>query len=267
MIKLIISGVAGRMGGCITNLAFADPEIEIIAGLEIPGHPSIGEDLGNFLRLGEKNIKIVDNLEQIIKQGEVIVEFSASPATLEHIKVARTHKKAMVIGTTGLTEKEKDVIREASKEIPIVLSPNMSVGVNLLFKITDELAKAVGKDYDLEIIEAHHRKKKDAPSGTALKLAAILAKGTGRSLEKVVTFGRKGMSGERPGETIGIHAVRGGDIIGEHTVLFAGPGERIELVHRASSRDTFALGALKAVKFIKKQSPGLYEMGDVLGLK
>ena len=269
MVKLIISGIGGTMGGRIARLAFDDPEIKVVGGVEIKGHPWIDKDLGRVLGLGEgeKGIKIIDNLEKIIDKGEVVVEFSAPQATIEHLKIARKHKKAMVIGTTGFTDEEKKVIDKAKKEIPFVYSPNMSVGINLLFKITDGVAKVIGKDYDLEIIEAHHRKKKDAPSGTAIKLAAILARATNRSLDKVATFGRKGLTGERPKDTIGIHAIRGGDIVGEHTVIFAGKGERIELTHRASSRDTFAQGALRASKFIVKRPLGLYDMGDVLGIK
>ena len=267
MVKLIVSGVAGRMGRRIAGLSLADSEIKVTGGLEIQGNPGLGEDLGKLLGLGEQGIEVVDNLEKIIGQGDVLVEFSSSQATLEHLQICQGHKKAMVIGTTGFTEDEKEILNKASKDIPLLCSPNMSVGINLLFKITREAAKAIGQDYDLEIIEAHHRQKKDAPSGTAIKLAAILAKETNRSLSEVVTFGRKGQTGERPRETIGIHAVRGGDIVGEHTVIFAGAGERIELTHRASSRDTFAQGALRAVKFIIKQKPGLYDMGDVLGLK
>jgi len=267
MIKLIISGVAGRMGGSIVRLAFADPKIKVVGGVEIKGHPWIDKDLGRVLGLGEKGIKIIDNLEKIIDKGEVIVEFSTPQATLEHLTIARKYKKAMVIGTTGFTDEEKKLIDRAKKDIPFVYSPNMSIGVNLLFKITEGVAEVIGRDYDLEIIEAHHRKKKDAPSGTAIKLAAILARATNRSLDEVATFGRKGLTGERPKDTIGIHAIRGGDIVGEHTVIFAGGGERIELTHRASSRDTFAQGALRAIKFIVKRPPGLYDMGDVLGIK
>ncbi len=267
MVKLIISGAAGEMGERITRLSLADPEIKIVGGLENQGHEWIGKDLGRVLGPGEKGIKIADNLEKVINQADVIVEFSTPEATLAHLEICQKHKKAMVIGTTGFTQEEKKMIDRASRNIPFVYSPNMSLGVNLLFKITEEAARIIGQDYDLEIIEAHHRRKKDAPSGTAIKLAAILAKETNRSLDKVATFGRKGQTGERPKETIGIHAIRGGDIVGEHTVIFAGSGERIELTHRASSRDTFAQGAIKAVKFIVKQKTGLYDMGDVLGLK
>ncbi len=267
MVKLIVSGVAGRMGRRIASLSLADSEIKLAGGLEIQGNPGIGEDLGKLLGLGEKGMEVVDDLERIIDEGDVVVEFSSPAATLEHLRICQSHKKAMVIGTTGFTEEEKEILNKAGKDIPFIYSPNMSVGVNLLFKITAEAAKAIGQDYDLEIIEAHHRHKKDAPSGTAIKLAAILAKETNRALNEVATFGRKGQTGERPREAIGIHAIRGGDIVGEHTVIFAGAGERIELTHRASSRDTFAQGALRAAKFIIKQRPGLYDMGDVLGLK
>ncbi len=267
MIKLIISGIAGRMGRRIASLSLADSEIKLAGGLEIQGNPGIGEDLGKLLGLGEQGIKLADDLERIIDEGDVVVEFSSPQATLEHLQISQKHKKAMVIGTTGFTEEEKKIIEKVSNDIPLVFSPNMSIGVNLLFKITKETASIIGSDYDLEIIETHHRQKKDAPSGTAIKLAAILAKETNRSLNEVATFGREGRTGERPKEAIGIHAIRGGDIVGEHTVIFAGAGERIELTHRASSRDTFAQGALRAAKFIIKQKPGLYDMGDVLGLK
>ena len=267
MVKLIVSGVLGRMGRRIARLSLEDSGIELSGGIEVSGHEGIGKDLGVLLGLEEKGIRVSDNLEKIISRGDVIVDFSGPEVTLNHLRLAAKEKKGMVIGTTGFTEEEKKIIARHSGEIPVVYAPNMSVGMNLLFKLTEEAAGVVGGEYDLEIVEAHHRHKKDSPSGTALQLAAILARVTGRKLEEVATFGRKGLTGLRPQESIGIHAVRGGDIVGEHTVIMAGEGERIELVHKASSRDAFARGAIKAVKFVADKPPGLYDMGDVLGMK
>jgi len=196
-----------------------------------------------------------------------VIDFTIPDATLEHVRVAAEGKKPIVIGTTGLNSAQIGDIEKFSAVIPVVLAPNMSLGVNVLFKLVGEVSKTLGGDYDIEIVEMHHRFKVDAPSGTALKLAELAAKGLGVKLEEAGVFGRKGLIGERKPKEIGVMTLRGGDVVGEHTVIFAGLGERIELTHRASSRDTFARGALRAAKWVVDKLPGLYSMQDVLGLK
>jgi len=258
MVKLVISGICGRMGSRIFSLAKEDKEIEIVAGLERKDHPEIGKEMS----LG---IKIYSDLREIISLADVLVEFTNPQATLEHLSLVKEKKKAMVIGTTGFSETEVEKIKEVSRSVPLVFSPNMSIGVNLLFRLAKETARVIS-DYDVEIIEAHHNQKKDAPSGTAMKLAKIISEELNRDLNQVAIYGREGVLGARKKEEIGIFAVRAGDIVGEHTVIFATQGERIELIHRAHTRDAFALGALKAVKWVVKQRPGFYDMQNVLGL-
>ncbi len=268
MVKVIISGIMGRMGKKITELAYADPDVEIVGGLESPDcvhfHEKVGEVIGENI-----DAPIVSDLGKIIDRGDVIIDFAGNTeAVLGHVRLAAAdkNKKAMVIGTTGFSEEELKEIEELSQDIPIVLAPNMSIGVNLLFKLVQEAAKALkDKGFDIELIEMHHRYKKDAPSGTAVKLVDILKKETG--IQKVV-YGREGIYPEgRPSDEIAVFALRGGDVVGEHTVIFAGLGERIELTHKAGSRDIFAKGAVEAAKWVKDKEPGLYDMMDVLGLK
>ncbi len=259
------------MGSKIVSLVDQDKEMDLVSIIEKPGHPQIGNYIGE---------KVKDNLE-IEEAGtvkifvnpfaDVIIEFSTPEATLEHMEIAAKYKKAVVIGTTGLKEEHIARVKELAKEIPCVMSPNMSQGVNLLFKLTKEVAQIL-PDYDVEIVEAHHNQKKDAPSGTALRLAIETRlghiKGNLREdLNQIIFHGRQGIVGPRKPEEIGIHAVRAGDIVGEHTVIFAGPGERIELIHRAHSRDVFAHGAIKAAKWIVGKPAGLYDMQDVLEIK
>lgn len=264
MIKTIILGAAGKMGRRVVSCARNYPDIKIIGGIEQPGNSFIGKDLGETAGIGNAGALIVDSLDSIIGKADVCIDFSYHTCTIAALPTVIEHKKAFVICTTGFDESETAKIKEASKIIPVLLSPNMSVGVNLLFDIVGEVASKLGDDYDIEIIEAHHNKKKDAPSGTAAKLADIAAKSRGRDINKDGIYGRKGMVGERKTGEIGVHAVRAGDIVGEHTVVFAGPGERIELIHRAHTRDTFANGALRAALFIANRKPGFYSMKDVL---
>ncbi|RMD47117.1 MAG: 4-hydroxy-tetrahydrodipicolinate reductase [Aquificota bacterium] len=268
MVKVIISGIMGRMGKKIAQLSFADRDVEIAAGVErsdcVHFHENVGEVIGENV-----DAPIVSDLSKVIDKGDVIIDFAGNTeAVLGHVRLAAAdkNKKAMVIGTTGFSQDELKEIEELSKEIPIVLAPNMSIGVNLLFKLVKEAAKALkGKGFDIEVIEMHHRYKKDAPSGTAVKIVDILKEEAG--IKKVV-YGREGMYPEgRPSDEIGVFALRGGDVVGEHTVIFAGLGERIELTHKAGSRDIFAKGAVEAAKWIKGKKPGLYDMQDVLGLK
>jgi 4-hydroxy-tetrahydrodipicolinate reductase len=228
---------------------------------------AVGEDAGELAGCSSNLVVIEDDLSACIGRGDVIIDFSYPQATLEHARLAATRRKAMVIGTTGFSAAELDELRSLAKQFPCVFSPNMSVGVNLLFKVIAEMARTLHEDYDIEVIEAHHRLKKDAPSGTALKMAEVLAKAIGKDLAQAAVYTRKGLVGERKRGEIGIQTIRAGDIVGDHTVIFGGMGERIEVTHRAQSRDTFVRGALRAARWIVKQPPGLYDMLDVLELK
>jgi len=212
-------------------------------------------------------VPISDDLSGLMDRSDVVVDFTTPPATMGHLRIVSQHRRGIVIGTTGFSPAELDELRAAAKVIPCVCSPNMSVGINVIYKVIGEMAKTLGEDYDIEVIEAHHRLKKDAPSGTALKMAEVLARAVNRDLAQVGVYARKGLIGERTRGEIGIQTIRAGDIVGDHTVLFGTMGERIEVTHRASSRDTFARGALRAARWLVKQPPGLYDMLDVLGLK
>jgi len=267
MVNVAIAGVAGRMGSRIASLSLEHPEIKLIGAFEKPGHAKIGQDLGTILGREPLGITVSDNLEQLIKDTEVVIDFTTPQATLQTLKIVAEYGKAAVIGTTGFSKEDLRDIEAISKKVPFVMAPNMSVGVNLLFKILKKVAEVLGDDYDVEIIEAHHRMKKDAPSGTAIKMAQVIASALDRNLDEVAVYARKGLIGERTKKEIGIQVIRAGDIVGEHTVMFAGIGERIEITHRASSRDTFAAGALRAALWIYGKPPGMYDMLDVLGLK
>jgi 4-hydroxy-tetrahydrodipicolinate reductase len=223
----------------------------------------VGQSTGG----GKTGVLITTDLGKALTEGEVVIDFSIPEVSLEAIQTVAKQKRAMVIGTTGFSKREMELVLQFTKKIPCVMAPNMSVGVNVMFKIVEELAKILGEEYDIEILEAHHRYKKDAPSGTALKLAQIVATALGRDLEKVATYSRRGLVGERQKKEIGIQSIRGGEIVGEHTVFFAGTGESLEVAHRAQSRDNFARGALQAAKWVAKKPPGLYDMLDVLGLR
>jgi 4-hydroxy-tetrahydrodipicolinate reductase len=266
MIKVIVNGAAGRMGGRLISLLKDSAALSLAGAIERKGHVSIGEDAGEVAGCGPMGVPIGDDFSAVVGHGEVTIDFSSPMATLEHLRTATQHRRAMVIGTTGLSAQDLGELRALARQIPCVFSPNMSVGVNVIYKLIAEMAKTFGEDYDIEVIEAHHRLKKDAPSGTALKMAEILAKAVSRDLDQVGVYTRKGLIGERkPGE-IGIQTIRAGDIVGDHTVLFGGMGERVEVTHRVQSRDTFARGALRAARWVVKQPAGLYDMLDVLGL-
>ncbi len=267
MIKIIIAGAAGRMGQRVAHMVNGHPRLEYAAAFEAPGSPAIGKDAG-LLALGSENGVIIgEGVESAIDNGDVIIDFTFHKATMEFARAAARHRKAMVIGTTGLSADELVELKELAKNFPCVQAPNMSICVNVLFKLVKKTAAILGDDYDIEIIEAHHNKKKDAPSGTALKLAEMAAEGVNRNLDDVVVLERSGIIGERKPTEIGIQTIRAADIVGEHTVYFAGPGERIELVHRAHSRDHFAKGAATAAAWVVNQECGVYSMFDVLGLK
>lgn len=266
-VRAIVAGVAGKMGRTITQLIFQNPEIDVVAGFEAPESPFVGKDLGEVVGLPKTGIIVENSLEKVIEKGDVLIDFTFHKASLQHARINAKYGKAMVLGTTGFSKEELAEIYElAKKHFPLVQDYNMSMGVNLLTKLVEITAKVLGEGYDIEIIEAHHRMKKDAPSGTALKLAQAIAKALGRS-EEDFRLCREGIIGERPSQEIGIQTIRGGDIVGEHTVLFAGIGERLELVHKASSRETFARGAIRAALWIVGKTPGVYNMLDVLGLK
>ena len=261
-----VVGATGRMGRMIINAIIQNENIELSAALEQARSSYIGKNIGDILGVPEIEVPITDDVDEFIEGSDVIIDFSAVSATLNLLKKIKDRSKKIVIGTTGFTNKENKVIQNFSKSNAVVFSPNMSIGVNLLFKIVEETAKIVGMNYDIEIVEAHHNKKKDSPSGTALKLAEVAAAAVNRDLQKCAVYGRKGVTGERTAKEIGILAVRAGDIVGEHTVMFAGPGERIELIHRAHSRSTFASGAVRAAEWVASKKNGLYSMTDVLGL-
>jgi 4-hydroxy-tetrahydrodipicolinate reductase len=258
MIKTIVCGVAGRMGSRIVDLLRQSNQLSLLGGVEAPGSFAVGTHIGE--------VPVVDNLSKLIERGDVVIDFTHPKGTLENLKVVLAHKKPLVIGTTGLSADEGRQIEAASKTIPLCFSPNMSIGVNVMFKLIVEAARLLGKDYDVEVIEAHHRLKKDAPSGTAMRMAEVLVAALKRSKENL-RFHREGIIGERKADEIGVQTLRGGDIVGDHTVMFAGLGERLEITHRATNRDNFARGALVAAQWLVGKKPGLYDMQDVLELK
>jgi len=267
MTKVIVAGAAGRMGRRIGFMVHEHKGLTLAAGFEQQGNPEAGKDLGEVGGYGKIGVTIATDLAAVIDQGDVIIDFTFHESTMKFAKIAAQHGKAMVIGTTGLTAKHLDELKELSKNFPCVQSPNMAIGVNVLFKVAAKMAAILGDSYDVEIIEAHHRMKKDAPSGTALKLGEMIAQALHRDLGKVGVYARHGMIGARTDQEIGIQTIRAGDIVGEHTVLFAGAGERLEISHRAHSRDNFARGAALAAAWVAKQPNGLYTMFDVLGLQ
>ncbi|MDQ7782865.1 MAG: 4-hydroxy-tetrahydrodipicolinate reductase [Desulfomonilaceae bacterium] len=265
--KVAVSGAAGRMGGRILTLCRAHPEIEISAALEAAGHPYVGRDAGEISGLGTLHVPIADDVYKVLESADVLIDFSSPEASMTNVKAAAETGKAIVVGTTGFSEDQREALTEIGSATRCLIAPNMSMGVNLLFKLVESVSRALGDEYDVEIVEAHHRMKKDSPSGTAGKLAEIVARALNRDLGTAGVYGRQGLVGERKPEEIGIMALRGGDIVGEHTVMFVTNGERIELTHRAHSRDAFAKGAVQAAVWLVSRPNGLYDMQDVLGLK
>jgi 4-hydroxy-tetrahydrodipicolinate reductase len=266
MIKLVMAGAAGRMGKIILQLAGRDKAFKIVGGLEQRGNAALGHDLGPVLGRDLMGVKITHDATATLQDADVLIDFSHFSAIPQNLKAAIKTRTAYVIGITGIPAATLQLIRAASKKIPIIQSPNMSVGVNLLFSLAAMAGKVLDESYDLEIQEIHHRMKKDAPSGTAMKLLEILLEARGRDMKKDVIYGREGETGAREKGKIGVFALRGGDVIGDHTVSFFGDGERLELIHKASSREAFARGALLAAKFLAKKKPGLYHMQQVLGM-
>ncbi|MHB8092964.1 MAG: 4-hydroxy-tetrahydrodipicolinate reductase [Syntrophales bacterium] len=267
MVKAIVTGAGGRMGGRIISIIAETREMELAGAVEQKGHPAIGRDVGEGLGLGKTGIQIVDSLSACIENGDVVIDFTSHESSLQHLRIAASAKKAIVIGSTGFTVKEMDEAKNIAGAARCVISPNMSVGVNVMFKVLSDVAAILGDEYDVEIVEAHHHLKKDAPSGTAVKMAEVIAQSLGRNLEETGVYCRKGIIGERSPKEIGIQTVRAGDIVGEHTVIFGGMGERLEFIHRAHSRDNFARGAIRAALWVVGRPDGLYDMQDVLGLK
>ncbi len=266
MAKIVIIGAAGRMGRALIRCLRHHPGLRLAGAIEHAECSLLGRDAGLVAGEGESGVLISDDLPGSAAEADVLIDFSLHTAVPTHARMAADLGKAMVIGTTGLFPAEKAVLQEAARSVPIVWAPNMSVGVNLLFALVRQAAGVLGLPYDVEITEMHHRHKKDAPSGTALRLAEKVAEGRGQNLKEIAVYGREGQTGERPAGQIGLHALRGGDIIGDHTVMFAIDGERVEFTHRATSRDTFAMGALRAAAWVVGRSPRIYDMQDVLGL-
>jgi len=263
-IRVVVTGAAGRMGSAVVRAVLSAEGMALAGCTERAGSPALGQDPGPLARGTPTGVRIEDALEKALGAADVVVDFTSPGATRDHADACAAKGVALVVGTTGLGEADRRSLEGAAKRIPVVVSPNMSVGVNVMFKAAADLARALGEDYEIDILEAHHRMKKDAPSGTAMRLAEVLA--AARGGKAPLRHARQGMIGERPREEIGLAVLRGGDVVGEHTVFFFGEGERLELVHRATSRDQFARGAIRAARWVCGQPPGLYDMQDVLGL-
>ena len=266
MLKIGVVGASGRMGRMLIEAVLKDERTELGAAFDLPGSPALGKAAGELVGL-QCDVVVSDDLDAGLAKVDCLIDFTRPQGTLGHIALCRKHKVAMVIGTTGFESDGKALIAEAAKDIPIVFAPNMAVGVNLVFKLLDTAARILSQGYDIEVVEAHHRMKIDAPSGTALRMGEVVADALGRSLEECAVYGREGVTGERDPSTIGFATVRGGDIVGDHTVMFCGIGERVEVTHKASSRMPYALGSVRAALFLAGRQSGLFDMQDVLGLK
>ncbi len=266
MIKIAVTGAAGRMGGRIITAIHEAEGMELAGACERTGHDMIGQDAGLIAGCGELGVRICGDLAAAMETAEVLIDFTFPDVTLQNMAVCADLGKMIVIGSTGFTPEQRAEAETLAAKIPVVLAPNMSVGVNACFKLLKETAKILGDGFDVEIVELHHNKKKDSPSGTAVRMGEVVAEALGRDYNQVANYHREGMCGERSKEEIGMQTVRGGDIVGEHTVYFIGMGERIEISHRAMSRDMFARGAVRAAGWLAGKKPGMYDMQDVLGL-
>lgn len=266
MQRIAVMGAAGRMGKTLIEAVSQAEGAQLSAAIDRADSSLIGVDAGELVGLGKVGVTLAGDLSAVIDDFDVLIDFTHPSVTLKNLEVCRQAGKAMVIGTTGFTPEEKQQLSEAAKQIPIVFAANFSVGVNLCLKLLDTAARVLGDDVDIEIIEAHHRHKVDAPSGTALRMGEVVANALGRDLQKVAVYGREGQTGARERETIGFATVRAGDVVGDHTVLFAADGERVEITHKASSRMTFAKGAVRSALWLQGRSAALYDMQDVLGL-
>ena len=264
--RIAIAGASGRMGQTLIEAVRNAPDCRLAGALDVAGSSAIGADAGAFLGF-TSGVTIASELRTGLKDAQVLIDFTRPEGTLAHLAVCRELGVQMVIGTTGFSDAQKAEIADAAQDIAIVMAPNMSVGVNVTFKLLEMAAKALATGYDIEIIEAHHRHKVDAPSGTALKMGEVIADALGRDLKDCAVYAREGVTGERDPSSIGFATIRGGDIVGDHTVLFAGTGERIEITHKSASRATYAQGSLRAVRFLADRSAGLFDMFDVLGLR
>ncbi|NQD94364.1 4-hydroxy-tetrahydrodipicolinate reductase [Pseudomonas sp. CrR25] len=266
MQRIAVMGAAGRMGKTLIEAVGQGEGVSLGAAVDRPDSSLVGADAGELAGLGKIGVALSGELSAVLDEFDVLIDFTHPSVTLKNLEVCRRAGKAMVIGTTGFTPEEKSLLAEAGQEIPIVFAANFSVGVNLCLKLLDTAARVLGDDVDIEIIEAHHRHKVDAPSGTALRMGEVVASALGRDLQQVAVYGREGQTGARERATIGFATVRAGDVVGDHTVLFAADGERVEITHKASSRMTFARGAVRAALWLQARQSGLYDMQDVLGL-
>jgi len=266
MADVVVAGAAGRMGSRLVALLQPESELRLVAALEAPGHAALGRDAGESAGVGRLGIPIGADVDAALGRDRILIEFSVPEASLAHVREVARHGGRAVIGTTGFTAAQREELARIGTSIPLLVSPNMSVGVNVAFKVLADMARMLGDEYDVEIVETHHRFKKDAPSGTALRMAEVVATALGRDLAKTAVYDRHDKLAERARKEIGMAALRSGDVVGEHTVVFGSLGERIELTHRAHSRDNFARGALRGTRFIATARPGLYSMQDVLGL-
>lgn len=267
MVRVGINGASGRMGKTLIQACSEHQDTQLGAAFEIASSNSIGQDAGITAGIENLGVLINSDLESHASDFDVLIDFTIPECTMQSLGTCLKHGKSMVIGTTGLDEAQKQKLQAASKTISIMFAPNMSVGVNLCLKLLQTAAKTLGDEYDIEIIEAHHRHKIDAPSGTALRMGEVVAESLGRDLKDCAVYGRQGITGERDKKTIGFETIRAGDIVGDHTVMFAGTGERVEITHKASSRMTFASGAMRAASWLSAKDNGLYDMQDVLGLE
>lgn len=266
MLRIAVTGAGGRMGRTIIEAIQNTDSCQFSAAFERLDSSLIGADAGELAGLGKLGVAVIGDIDSAIDSFDVMIDFTTVDSTLDHLETCKEHNKKIIIGTTGFSADQKTIIQKAAEQIAIVFAPNMSVGVNLSLKLLEMAASVLGDEVDIEIIEAHHRHKVDAPSGTALRMGEVIASTLGRTLEDCAVYGRQGITGERDSKTIGFETIRAGDIVGDHTVMFAGIGERIEITHKASSRMTFAQGALRAAKWLAEKDTGLFDMQDVLGL-
>ncbi|MET0088836.1 MAG: 4-hydroxy-tetrahydrodipicolinate reductase [Candidatus Thiodiazotropha sp.] len=267
MTRVAVVGAGGRMGRSLVQAVHETAGLTLGAATERPASSLLGADAGELAGIGKLGVSLVEDLTQVVGDFDVVIDFTSPQATLQHLEVCRANGKSLVVGTTGLDTAQKDILRSAAEQITIVFAPNMSVGVNLCFKLLETAARVLGDEADIEIIEAHHRHKVDAPSGTALRMGEVVAETLGRDLKDCAVYGREGHTGPRDRATIGFETIRAGDVVGEHSVWFAMDGERIEIAHKATSRMNFARGAVRAAAWVAGRDAGLFDMQDVLGLR
>ena len=264
--KIAIAGASGRMGRMLIETVLNDSDAQLVGALDRPGVPQLGQDAGAFLGK-TTGVLLTDDIERVFADADYLIDFTRPEGTMAHLEAALRHNVKMIVGTTGFSDEQKAQLKQAGEKIAVVFAPNMSVGVNVTLKLLDFAAKHFAQGYDIEVIEAHHRHKVDAPSGTALAMGEVIAHALGRDLKDCAVYAREGVTGERDPSTIGFSAIRGGDIVGDHTVLFAGIGERVEITHKSASRLSYAQGALRAARFLQGHEKGFFDMQDVLGLR